>query len=109
MNTIQFFILILILNSFLFQQYKDTDCYQSAGNSADECKKFTTFVDGDPIEIEEKVLYLCCYVNTEEYQGCKPIKEDIVFGDNKEHNFDCNSNFNKLKFIFVLLSFINIF
>ena len=107
--SIKFFILISIINSFIFQQYKDTDCYKSAGNSVDECKKFTTFVNEDPVPIEERVLYLCCYVKTEEYQGCKPIKEDIVFLDHEGNNFECNSNFNRLKFIFILLSFISIF
>ena len=106
---IKFFILISIINSFIFQEFKDTDCYEGAGKTVDECKKFTTFVNGTPILIEDRVLYLCCYVNTEEYHGCKPIKEDDVFGDNKKINFDCNSNFNKLKFIFLLLSFISIF
>ena len=106
---IKFFILITIINSFLFQDFKDTDCYESAGKSVDECKKFTTFINGTPIPIEDRVLYLCCFVKTEKYQGCMPIKEDDVFGDNKENNFDCNSNFNKFKFIFLLLSFICFF
>ena len=106
---LKFFILITIINSFMFQNYKDTDCYTEAGHSAQECKKFTTFVNNDPSPIEENVLYLCCYVNNSEYQGCLPIKEDVVFGEHEGFSFDCNSSFNKIKIFFVLLWFFSIF
>ena len=106
---LKFFILITFINSFMFHEYKDTDCYQEAGHSAQECKKFTTFVDNDPAKIEENVLYLCCYVNNSDYQGCLPIKEDVVFAENKEFSFDCNSSFNKIQIFFILLCFSSIF
>ena len=97
------FVLITIINLFSFQQYKDTDCYKKAGNSTQECKLFTTFIDGDPVPIEEKVLYLCCYVNTREYQGCQPIKEEIVFDNTEGLSFECNSVLNKVRFIFIFI------
>ena len=103
------FILITIINQFLFQKYKDTDCYKIAGSSAQECKKFTTFVEGDPITIEDNVLYLCCYVNTSEYKGCKPIKEDVVFGNHDGLNFDCNSSINKIELFFIILYLLILF
>ena len=106
---LKFFILMILINSFMFQQYKDTDCYKSAGNSASECKLFTTFVNGDPIEIKEKVLYLCCYVNDAEYQGCKPIEENIVFGEHEGLSFDCKSSFNKIQLFLFLLCISSIF
>ena len=103
---IQFILLMLLINSYMSQNYKDTDCYQKAGNSSSQCKLFTTFVDGDPIHIEDKVLYLCCYVNTPEYQGCKPIEENIVFGNHEGVSFDCNSFYNKIQLIFIFHCFI---
>ena len=106
---LKFFLLMTLLNSFLFQKYKDTDCYKTAGASAHQCKQFTTFIDGDPINIVENILYLCCYVNDADYQGCKPIKEDTVFGDHEGLNFDCKSSFNKIQLFLFILFFSSIF
>ena len=84
------FLLSIILKFIYNQVYLDTDCYKEAGNSADTCKKLTTFLNetNRNIIIEENVLYLCCYVenqiiNDNPYTGCLPIKEEVVFGDNK--------------------------
>ena len=106
---LQFFLLITIMNLFNCQQYKDTDCHKKAGNSSHECKLFTTFIDRDPIRIEENVLYLCCYVNTTKYQGCQPIKEEIVFDNTEGLSFDCKSLFNKVRFIFIFICMSCIF
>ena len=104
---LKFFILISIL--YISQQYKDTDCFQQSGNSTDQCKQFTTFIDGDPIQIEENVLYLCCYVDSEDYKGCKPVKEDDAFNNNKKINFDCHSLTYKMKYFFLIINLLYIF
>ena len=106
---LKFFILITVINSFMFQNYKDTDCYTEAGHSAQECKKFTTFVNNDPSPIEENVLYLCCYVDSEDYKGCKPVKEDDAFNNNKNINFDCHSLIYKMKYFFLIINLLYIF
>ena len=103
---------IIILSNFIFNQYLDTDCYRIAGNTVDNCKQFTTFINGteDNFYIEPNILYLCCYVefdvNKNFYNGCMPIKEDVVFADKKEFNFNCFSNFIRIEKIFKIFSLI---
>ena len=107
--------LLSIVVKFNSIEFLDTDCYRNAGVSVDECKKFTTFVNGtdDNFYIEPNVLYLCCYVDDivegNNYKGCLPIKEEVVFGDNKEFKFDCFSYFFKLSKILIIITLINIF
>ena len=111
-------ILILTINlDFIHNQnnqYLDTDCYKTAGFSVDTCKKFTTFINGteENFYIEPNVLYLCCYVSGEyqgsNYEGCLPIKEEVVFAEKKAFNFNCFSNFITTKNILILFCLINI-
>ena len=107
------FLLIIIIR-FMNDQYLDTDCYKSAGSSVDDCRKFTTFINGteDNFYIEPNVLYLCCYVsdniNGSDYKGCMPLKEEVYFDKKKDFNFMCFSNFISIKYIFILFSLINI-
>ena len=106
--SLKLFILLAILNSLISLEYKDTDCYKSHGNSIKECKQFTTFINGtDDYTIENNVLYLCCY---KESEGCVPIKEDIVFADGNEKILkSCISNFLKAKYVYQLLSLLIVF
>ena len=100
--------LIVILSNFISNEYLDTDCYRTAGKTVDSCKQFTTFINGteDNFYIEPNILYLCCYVqyhaNESLYDGCMPIKEEVVFADKKEFKFDCFSHFIKIKNIIKL-------
>ena len=109
-------ILILsIISKFGSSEYLDTDCYKNAGNSIDSCKKFTTFVNGteENFFIEPNVLYLCCYVDDiidgHSYQGCLPIKEDVVWAKNSNFNFNCFSNILKITQFLKIIALLNIF
>ena len=111
----KFILLLVIFNIFNFNVILDTDCVKDAGDSVDTCKKFTTFINGtnENFYIEPNVLYLCCYVdetiNGQYYKGCLPIKEDVVFSENKPFKFECNSLFPKIKIFIKIISLINIF
>ena len=103
--SLKLFILVVVLNSLISIEYKDTDCYKRHGSSVKECKQFTTFInDTDNYIIENNVLYLCCY---KEREGCVPIKEDIVFADGNEDIVkSCVSNFLEAKYVYKLLSLL---
>ena len=102
--------LIIILSIFISSEYLDTDCYRTAGNSVDSCKQFTTFINGteENFYIDPKALYLCCYVqyhaNESLYDGCMPIKEEVVFADKKEFKFNCFSHFITIKKLIKIFS-----
>ena len=107
-------LLIIIVKFFNSNEYLDTDCYKAAGSSVDQCRLFTTFINGteDNFYIEPNQLYLCCYVsdkiNGSDYKGCLPIKEEVYFSKNKEFNFQCFSNFIAIKNILIIFILINI-
>ena len=107
-------LLIIIIKFINSNEYLDTDCYKAAGSSVDQCRLFTTFINGteDNFYIEPNELYLCCYVsdviNGSDYKGCLPIKEEVYFSKNKEFNFLCFSNFITFKNILILFFLINI-
>ena len=103
--SLKIFILLLVINSLIFSELKDTDCYKSHGNSIKECKQFTTFVnDTNEYTIENNVLYLCCY---KEGEGCVPLREDVIFANGNENLIkSCVSNFLKAKNIYQLISLL---
>ena len=103
--SVKIFILLVVINSLMSSEIKDTDCYKSHGSSIKDCKQFTTFVnDTDEYKIEKNVLYLCCY---KEGEGCVPLREDVIFAAGNENLIkSCISDFLKEKYIYQLLSLL---
>ena len=103
--SVKIFILLVVINSLMSSELKDTDCYKSHGSSIKDCKQFTTFVnDTDEYTIENNVLYLCCY---KEGEGCVPLREDVIFAAGNENLIkSCISDFLKEKYIYQLLSLL---
>ena len=103
--SVKIFILLVVINSLMSSELKDTDCYKSHGSSIKDCKQFTTFVnDTDEYTIEKNVLYLCCY---KEGEGCVPLREDVIFAAGNENLIkSCISDFLKEKYIYQLLSLL---
>ena len=112
---LKFVLIFVVIQYVILTEYIDTDCYKEAGSSVDECRKFTTFVpiDETGFAVEENVLYLCCYVddtlNSHNYKGCHPVKEDTYFNNEKTFNYQCSSFFIKIKQILMIIGLFIIF